>query len=280
MANIRLFEHSSIAGRQLFIAHPGTARYLLAGGEYLNQFEFNDITSSVRLCADLDGPPQTCLLFEHDRFDGQFRAFAFNENRNIISLPYFNDLTSSVLLVSHGSSERFILKRIRESAGERINLTADKQLSGLPGFIRSGDVMIKFTIDAFEIGYSGTALIRMEIPLLYKPPYLLKKTDATLCFYTELYITTDNHLRAAVVGWHYKIEPGIFSNGMAKRLERQAQGMAGYFESSLNEMLHELSWQRWNDVYLLPGRVDRIDADYEGDVSDDCTVILVPMEKE
>jgi hypothetical protein len=279
MANIRLFEHSSIAGRQLFIAHPGTSRYLLAGGEYLNQFEFNDITSSVRLCADREEPPQTCLLFEHDRFDGKFRAFAFSENRNIISLPYFNDLTSSVILVSHGSAGNLIMKSIRESAGERINLATDKLLSGIPGFLRNGEVIMKFTIDAYEIGYSGTALIRMEIPLMYVVPKPLKNPNATISFYTALYITTDNQLRAAVVGWHYMIEPGIFSNGMEKRLKRQIKGMAAYLESSLNEMLHELNWQHWNDVYLLPGRIDCIDADYEGDVSDDCTVILVPMEK-
>lgn len=277
MAHIRLFEHSSIAGRQLFIAHPGKERYLLASGEYLNQFEFNDITSSVSLCADPAGPPQTCLLFEDDRFDGKFRAFAFNENRSIISLPYFNDLTSSVILVSHDPSAKNILKSIRELAGVRINQTVERQLNTFPGFSMNGDVLVKFTIDAFEIGHAGKALIRMEIPLQFHAFFPLKKTNLTLSIYTELFITADNRLKAGVIGWHYLIEPGVLASILEKKLQRQAPVLISYLETTINTMLLDLNWQRWKDVYLLPGRTSRIDMDYEGEVNDDCTVILVPL---
>ncbi|MBS0001316.1 MAG: hypothetical protein KFF73_20190 [Cyclobacteriaceae bacterium] len=277
MANIRLFEHSSIAGRQLFLAHPDRKRFLLVSGDFLNEYEFNDIASSARLCTSPDDPVQMCFLFENGRFDGKFKAFAYQENRNIISLPYYNDMTSSAILVSQDAAEEKNILNVRKLAGEKINSSVDRQLQNFPGLSRDGDVLFKFSIDAFEIGHFGNDLINLEIPLLFNASFPFREYKVTLNHYIDLFITQENILKAAVAGWHYLVEPGILAHGIEKKLLKYSPGFTGYIESEINNMLHEQNWQRWKDVYLLPGRTDRIDIDYEGEVSDDCTVVLVPM---
>ena len=276
MANIRLFEHSSISGRQLFIAHATEARYLLADGEYLDYFEFNDITSSVRLSATPGEPQQTCFLFEEGRFDGRFKAFAFRENRDIISLPYFNDLTSSVILVSHTSFKDNILLSLRETAGEQINLAIDKHLSAYPGFSRNGDVLLNFTIDNFEIGQFGNDLVGMEIPLLCNGRSRGIKSSATLNLYIDLFINGNNRLNAAIVGWRYAIEPGRQAEYIENNLIHYSPGLINSIETSLDNVMHEINFRQWRDIYLMPGRTDRIDIDYDGTTRDDCTLVLVP----
>lgn len=276
MANVRLFEHTSIAGRQLFITHTKRSRYLLAGGDFLNRYEFNKITSSVRLCAGAEKRPQMCLLFEDERFGGKFKVLAFHEDRNLISLPYYNDLTSSAILVSHDPGEKEIVINFRNSAGKEIDEMADSLIRDMPGFRRNGDVALIFAIDAFEIGQFGNDLVKAVIPIEYHPPFLLKKTNITISFYIDLFIAEDNILKSAVSGWHYRVEPGILANDLENKLKRNVPRMTQVVESSLGNMLHEMNWRRWKDVYLLPGRMNKIDEDYEGDTSDDCSVVLIP----
>jgi len=278
MANIRLFEHSNIAGRQLFLASPSSTRYLLATSSFLDEFDFNDITSSVRLSTVSKDPSQSCLLFENDRFDGKFKAFAFNKTRDIISLPYYNDLTSSVILVSHDPEPQKTVFALRKVAGDRINQSVDRQLITFPGLKREKDVLLKFTIDAYEIGQYGNDLVKVEIPLTLQTPFPFKKYRIHLNYYIDLFINPQHVLEAAVVGWHYWVEAGILSKSIEKLVISDAADSPLILESLLNIVLHEFSWHRWKDVYLLPGATDAIDKDYEGNVDDDCTVVLVPLD--
>jgi hypothetical protein len=275
MANIRLFEHSNIAGRQLILSNPRSPRYLLATASFLNEFDFNDITSSVRLSTGPEDPPQTCFLFENDRFNGKFKAYAFNETRNIISLPYYNDLTSSVILVSHDPSPRLTLFNLRQLLVERINQAMDRELTSFSEVTRNENTGLKFVVDAYEIGQFGNDLLKIEIPLTIHTPFPLKNYRINLDFFVDLFLDQGDTLKAGSVGWHYLIEPGVLSKSIETRLKLYASNTPCLLESIINQVLQEFNWQRWKDVYLLPGMTDRIDKDYEGDVNDDCTLVLV-----
>lgn len=275
MANIRLFEHSDIAGRQLFITCPTSERYILATSQFLNEFEFNDITSSVKLSASLKDPFHTCILFENDRFDGKFKAFSFNNIRNIISLPYFNDLTSSVILVTHDQTSRVTMVGLRHLAGTRINDAVDQQLKNYQEVSRNGEVILKFSIDAFEIGQFGNDLVKIEIPLEIQTPFPYRNYQAKLGYYIDLFMTDQHILKAGIVGSSYWIMPGVLSGTIEKHLKINSLNTARLIDSEVNNLLHELNWHRWKDIYLLPGLTDHIDKDYEGNVEDDCTLVLV-----
>jgi hypothetical protein len=278
MANIRLFEHSSIAGRQLFIGSPSPRRYVLASAQFLEEFEFNDITSSVRLSAHPKESYHTCYLFENDRFDGQFRAFAFKGNRNIISLPYFNDLTSSVILVSQEPGNKIHLAGIRKFAGDRINQVIDQQLKPFPEIKRNANVLLKLSIDAYEFGQYGKDLLKIEIPLEIKPFIPYGRYLVKLAYYIDLIITDTHMLKAKVAGSSYWISPGLLSGMIEIKMKNHLQNIGRWIESEINQVLHEFNWLHWKDVYLLPGLVSDIEKDYEGHVDDDCTVVFVAME--
>jgi hypothetical protein len=278
MANIRLFEHSNIAGRQLFISSPKAQRYVLATSQFLDEFEFNNITSSVRLSANTKEPCHSCILFENDRFEGQFKAFAFNDVRNIISLPYFNDLTSSVILVSQEPGEKVTLTCLREWAGDRINLAVDHELNSFPEITRNGNILIKFSIDAYEIGQFGNDLVKIDIPLDIRSPFPFGHYQVKLVYYVDLFITEPNILKAGVVGGSYWIMQGLLSRNIESRLHYYSRKIALLIESEINQLLHEFSWHPWKDIYLLPGLVKDTEKDFEGDVEDDCTVVLVPLD--
>ncbi len=278
MANIRLFEHSNIAGRQLFITSAVAQRYVLAPSQFLDEFEFNDITSSVRLSANTQEPFHTCILFENDRFDGQFKAYAFNNIRNIISLPYFNDLTSSVILVSHEQGRNISLVGLRQWAGERINQTVDQQLISYPEIARNGNVLLKFSIDAYEIGHFGNDLVKIEIPLEIRPSFPYGCYQVKLIYYVNLFLTDQHILKACVSGGSYQISHGLLSRIIENKLQTHAKKVAQSLDSEIKQFLHELNWHRWKDVYLLPGLTTDLEKDYEGNVEDDCTVVLVPSE--
>lgn len=277
MANIRLFEHSNIAGRQLFIASPHPERYVLAPAGFLESFEFNDITSSVRLGADPEDGNHTCFLFENNRFDGQFRAYAFKDTRNIISLPYFNDLTSSVILVSHDPTTQPILVGLRQSAGEQIDLAVDQQLNSFPELKRNGPVSLKFSIDAYEIGHSGRDLIKISIPLEVSPSFPYRHYQVNVIAYVALFINEEHVLMAEIKGISCQISAGLLSGIIEKKIKRYIRTIARLIDGEINQVLHEFKWLRWKDVYLLPGLTTDLTKDYDGNVEDDCTVVLVPL---
>ena len=278
MANIRLFEHSNIAGRQLFISSPKAQRYVLAPSQFLDEFEFNDITSSVRLSANTKEPYHTCILFENDRFDGKFKAYAFNDVRNIISLPYFNDLTSSVIMVSHETISPLTLLGLRQMMGQRINEVVDNHLKSFPEIVRNGDVLLKFTIDSYEVDQFGNDLVKVELPLEIQTSFPYRNHQVKLTYLVDLFITHQHVLKAGIVGGCYWIKQGMLSRTIEKTMLGHSRQIGSWINAEINQSLNEYNWLVWKDVYLLPGLASNVDKDYEGDVDEDCTVVLVPLE--
>lgn len=277
MANARLFEHNDFRGRQLFIDNPAPQRYLLATFGWLNDQSFNDIGSSLRLGASSDLPPNTCILFEHPRFQGNFRAFAYNGNRDINALSGFNDVTSTVLLISHDPNPRKTVLNIKSLAGARLNTALDERLREIPEVRRRADVSLLFAIDVHEIGQFGNDLVKIEVPLTIVTPWPLSNVNAEIGYYVDLFINGDNVLQGAIVGWWYRIDGSWVTNSIEGRLRPQVEGSIGEVEAQLNSMLRELNWHRWTDVYLLPGR-GSVNGDFSGNISDDCTIVLPFME--
>lgn len=272
MASVRLFEHVDFAGRNVLVDNPGHQRYLLATDGFLKGLHFNDVTSSLQMRSATTSIPSTVLLFQHKRFSGRLKAFAYNGNRDVGSLPDFNDLTSSVLLMDHDPNPNTTLLPIRELAGGRLNDAIDTNLADVHHASRSGDVLVKFTIDLFEVSLFGVDLMLVEIPV--KIHTSLSAYKAKIRYWIKLFIDGSHRVRGYVAAWGYWIEGGLLTGSIEHQLRPQVESNIGNLETQLNAMLVELDFHQWTDVYLMPGRAS-VTADYNGRLDDDCTVVLL-----
>ena len=274
MASARLFRDANFSGNQLLIDNPGHARYLLATFGFLNELNFNDRVSSVRLRSNAPAIPSMCLLFQHARFAGDFQAFAYNGARDLASLPGFNDRTSSVLLVDHSTSPDITVIRLRALGGDRINDAIDEQLSSDNRVRRRGDVRLKFVIDLFEVSRFGEDLMLLEIPIRISTQWPFGDYSAEIRYWIKFFVNAKSELQAAVVAWGYWIEGGLLTGSIEGDLRPKVQDNIGAVESQLNSMLLELNWHHWTDVYLMPGSAGQPPDDYSGNVDDECSLVL------
>lgn len=273
MASARLFEHDNFAGRNLLIDNPGHQRYLLAPFGFLNGLSFNDIVSSMQLRSSTPAIPSMCLIFENARFDGRFKAFAYNANRDVGSLPDFNDLTSSVLLIDHNPRRDRSVFALRQMAGNKINDAIDSQLSSVSEASRDGDVRLKFVIDLFEVSLFGVDLMLIEVPIKIHTPWPFSDYAAKIRYWVRFFLDSNHRVGAFVAAWGYWIEGGILTGSIESRLRPQVENNIGTVETQLNTMLTELDFHRWTDVYLMPGAAS-VTSDYDGNVDDDCSIVL------
>lgn len=274
VSSARLFEHENFQGRQLFIDNHEAKRYVLIPFGYFDGLRFNDVTSSLKLHTSGASSvlnENTCILFEHAGFQGNFRAFAFSRNREINRLPDFNDQCSSGLLVSHDLNPNKTLISVKRLVGEKFNEAADRQLGQKPGKVwRSGDVMATFALDE----QNGNDLMKLEIPITVKTPWWYpSNVYASFGYYIDFFIDANHHLQAAVVSYWYSIEATPFGGAIRDELKPEVEKGVGYLQAELNSMLKELDWHKWADVYLLPG-AGTVGGDFSGHINDDCTLVL------
>lgn len=272
MASARIFEHNNFAGRSLLLDNPSGQRYLLATYDFLRGLSFNDITSSVRLRTSTPAIRSSCLLFEHSRFSGRFQCLAYNAARDVASLPAFNDLTSSVLLMNHSPAPRSIFA-LRTLAGNRLNTAIDEQLARVNEVSRSGPVTLRFTIDLWEVSRFGEDLMRLEVPIRVHTPWPFSDYSARIRYWVKFFLDSARRLRGFVAAWGYWIEGGILTGSIESRLRPQVESNIGAVETQLNNMLRDLNFHRWTDVYLMPGQAS-VDSDYGGQIDDDCSLVL------
>lgn len=272
MASARIFEHNSFAGRNVLLDNPSGQRYMLATFDFLRGLSFNDITSSVRLRTGAPTVRSTCLLFEHSRFSGRFRGMAYNSARDVASLPDFNDLTSSVLLMNHSPAPRSVFA-LRTLAGNRVDRAIDDQLASVSEVSRNGAVILRFVIDLWEVSRFGEDLMLIEVPIRIHTPWPFSDYSAKIRYWVEFFLDSSRQLRGFIAAWGYWIEGGILTGSIEGRLRPQVESNIGTVETQLNNMLRELNFHRWTDVYLMPGRAS-VDSDYEGHIDDDCSLVL------
>jgi hypothetical protein len=274
MASARVFEHNDFRGRSALIDNPGHQRFLLATFDFRDGLGFNDILSSLQLRSSTRAIPSSCILFEHTRFSGRIKAFAYNANRDVDELPDFNDVTSSVLLMDHDPRQARTVLHLRQLAGDRLNTAIDDELASSSDASRDGDVVVKFVIDLFEVSLFGTDLLLLEIPVRIHTPWPFSDYSAQIRYYMRLFINDVGQCRGFVTAWGYWIEGGILTGSIEGRLRQQIPDKIGSVETRLNNMLTELDFHRWNDVYLMPGSA-AVTADYDSTLDEDCTIVLL-----
>jgi len=272
MSSARFFEHNNFAGRNFLMANP-SLRYFLLTFDFLNGLNFNDILSSIQLRSGGQSTPSTCLLFEHSRFQGRIKAFAYNADRDINSLPDFNDLTSSVLMMDHDPNPNKTILALRQLGGSQLNQAIDDALQNVSEGSRNGDVLLKFTIDLFEVSLFGVDLMLIEIPIKLHTPWPFSDYDAKIRYWVKLFIDSGHRLQGFVAAWGYWIEGGILTGSIESRLRPKVEEKIGTVETHLNNMLKEVNFHQWTDVYLMPGAAS-VTSDYDGNVADDCSVVL------
>jgi hypothetical protein len=273
MASARFFQDNNFSGRNLLLDNPSHQRYVLAPFDFINAHNFNDLISSMRLRTSTRAIPSSVLLFQDARFSGQVRGFAYREDRDISSLPDFNDQTSSILLMDHSANPTTTLP-LRSMAGTRLNTAIDQQLAGNSQVSRSGDVLLKFVIDLSEASLSGIDLMLMETPVKVHTGFPFGDYAAKIRYWVNFFINESHQVGGMVAAWGYWIQGGILTGSIESRLRPQVENNIGTVETQLNNMLTELDFHEWSDVYLMPGEADP-STDYSSSVDADCSIVLV-----
>jgi len=272
MASVRLFRNASFGGSSLLVDNVTGSRYMLAPGAYLFSQGFLGVTSSLRLRTSTPDVQSTCVLFDGWRFSGSLRSFAYTQNRDVASLPGFNDRTASVLLMNHPPGQRSAFA-LRSLAGSQLNAAIDTQLALVSEVSRNGAVLLRFTIDAHEIDRYGDDVMLVQVPIRIHTPSPFSDYSAQIRYWIKFFIDGQSRVRAFVCGWGYWIEGGILTGSIESRLRPRVRSNIGVVESQLNAMLQELSFHRWTDAYLMPGGAS-VTGDYSGHANDDCTLVL------
>lgn len=70
-----------------------------------------------------------------------------------------------------------------------------------------------------------------------------------------------------------RIEGGILTGSIEGRLRPRVQANIGAVETQVNNMLKELDFHQWTDVYLMPAAA-AVAADFSGSLDDDVTIVL------
>jgi hypothetical protein len=273
MASARFFQDNNFGGRNLLLDNPSHDRYLLAPFDFINAHNFNDLISSMQLRSSTRTIPSSVLLFQDARFSGQVKGFAYRADRDISSLPDFNDRTSSIILMDHSANPTTSLA-LRTLAGTRLNTAIDQQLAGNSSVSRSGNVLLKFVIDLSEASLFGVDLMLIETPIKVHTGYPFGDYDAKIRYWINFFINSSHQVGGSVAAWGYWIEGGILTGSIESRLRPQVQGNIGTVETQLNNLLTELDFHEWSDVYLMPGEADPT-ADYTSSVDADCSIVLV-----
>lgn len=239
-----------------------------------DNYGLNDSISSLKIPIHSSNEQVTAILFEHPNCMGKFQAFSGDwKFRAIPDLNKynFNDITSSVLVISHSDRE-FLPLRLGEIAGKDAEDVVDNALSSVSEASRRGD--LTFTWALWPSYHPSKIFVRLDVPLNIHisawPDYA-----AEIRYYVYFYIDSSDTLKGVAYYAETWVAGGIMAGSIMSRLKPEVVKAAGEINSYLNDTLDAYKSTKWESVYLMPGKAPMLrPADYSGTVTDDVSIIL------
>lgn len=275
MAGLRVYKHSNFGGNSAYWSHSVGNRYYNISKGTLQSMSLHDKISSLRLYCS-SNERETAILFSNDRYKGRFIAFSGSHPRRDIpqlSGNYnFNDITSSILLISHSDNE-FLPISLGQHMSENASAEVDAILAQMSRVKRRGNIV--FTWEMWPYFSPLKKYIRIDLPLRINVPAALD-LNARISYFVYLYIDNSYKLRGTVDKADTWVANGLYSGKVNKRLNTEAQNSIGMVTAILNDALTELEYHEWKAFYLMPGIAPiGLPSDYMGSVTDDVTIMLV-----
>jgi hypothetical protein len=241
------------------------------------QMGMNDIFSSLSFGASDDEVGGVVLLFEHERYFGEYRAYIPTPGRTTF-VNYvgndFNDKTSSALIV-----RRFPRETQPVSLGSLVPRSAIIDIiNSTPKVRPNGDPV--FTWDMWPVG--GTAndfhpndvnstFIYVIVPIMVHTPWPFADYQAQARYWINLYVDGNGQIQGYVAYWGYWVEGGIISDDVAAGLRDAIPGTLPQVNALIGQALALANLGGpYSFVYYLPGRFQ-----LAGSVFDDVTLVTV-----
>lgn len=270
-----LYEHGIGVGRSSFES-------MTPGFGYWRRPSFvpmgmNDIFSSLSLGASSDEVGGVVLLFEHERYFGQYRAYIPTPGRtndvNYVGND-FNDMTSSALIV-----RRFARETSPVTLGALVPKSSITDIVNATPLVRpNGDPI--FTWDLWPTG--GTSgdfhpndvsktFVYVIVPIMVHTPPPFADYQAQVRYWIYLYVDGSGQLQGYVAWWGYWVEGGIISGDVEAGLKDKIPGTIPQVNDLVGNAVAAANvGAPYSYVYYLPGRFQ-----LAGNVFDDVTVVAV-----
>jgi hypothetical protein len=269
-----LHEHASFRGMASFES-------MTPGWGYWRRPTFvpmgmNDIFSSLTFGASDNEVGGAVLLFEHERYFGQYRAFPPTPGRTT-SVHYigndFNDMTSSALIVRRFPRETLVgLSSLvpKRAIIDIINKTPKVRPNGDP----------IFTWDMWPTGGTSSdwhpndvnsAFIYVIVPIMVHTPWPYADYQAQARYWIYLFVDGNGRLQGYVAYWGYWVEGGVIEGKVAAGLREAIPGTIPQVNALVTRALgfaNAVDFYQY--VYYLPGRFQ-----LAGHVFDDVTLVAV-----
>jgi hypothetical protein len=270
-----LYEHADFRGMASFES-------MTPGWGYWRRPTFvpmgmNDIFSSLSFGASADEVGGVVLLFEHERYFGQYRAYIPTPGRTTF-VNYvgndFNDVTSSALIV-----RRFPRETQPISLSGLVPKSAITDIVNATPKVRpDGDPI--FTWDMWPTGgVSGdwhpndvnSTFIYVIVPIMVHTPWPYSDYHAQARYWIYLYVDGNGQLQGYVAYWGYWVESGIISGRVGAGLKDAIPGTIPQVNALVGRAVALANaGGPYSYVYYLPGRFQ-----LAGNVLDDVTIVAV-----
>jgi hypothetical protein len=270
-----LYEHADFGGMASFDSMtPGWGYWRRPS---FVQMGMNDIFSSLSFGASDDEVGGVVLLFEHERYFGQYRAYIPTPGRtdfvNYVGND-FNDMTSSALIV-----RRFANETPPVTLGSLVPKSAIIDIvNATPKVYPDGDPI--FTWDMWPAGgVSGdwhpddvnSTFIYVIVPVMVHTPWPYSDYHAQARYWINLYIDGNGQMQGYVAYWGYWVEGGIISDDVAAGLRDAIPGTIPQVNNLVGQAVGLANvGGPYSYVYYLPGRFQ-----LAGNVFDDVSIVAV-----
>jgi hypothetical protein len=270
-----LYEHADFGGRASYES-------MTPGPGYWRRPTFapmgmNDIFSSLSFGASADEVGGVVLLFEHERYFGQYRAYIPTPGQtsfvNYVGND-FNDKTESALIV-----RRFP----RETPPLSLDSLVQKSkiidiINATPKVRPDGDPI--FTWDMWPAGGPSndwhpndvnSIFIYVIVPIMVHTPWPYPDYHAQARYWIFLYVDGNGKLQGYVAYWGYWVEGGSISGDVEAGLRDAIPGTIPQVNALVGQAISLANaGGTYSYVYYLPGRFQ-----LAGNVFDDVTVVAV-----
>jgi hypothetical protein len=270
----RFFEHANLAGRSVVLVDNGGFSGRMRAND-LRAVGLHDTISSLSLSTD---PPEflsSLLVFEHDRYVGNFRGFEISGGGNRV-VNYIgdmlNDRISSALTFRHTRTDvRIVLGDLL------IREVIDREIEKADGIYPRGGT--ELTWDAYPAAeqegepYSPWfSYILVKIPFSVDVPHWWDY-DAEFRIWVRPILDGSGQLQLFIAFSYMWVDGGFYHDEIRDRLVREFSARLGTFTSLFNGIAALINLQSpFRGVSLLPGAMRG--GDYIGATTDDVTLVL------
>ncbi|MEO7143303.1 MAG: hypothetical protein ABI165_07335 [Bryobacteraceae bacterium] len=276
LATALLYSGPNQTGASLLTGIGSGDRYGLIPNSLLSSRGLIDSIASGRL--DCSAADLNLVMFHNNDYTGQFFQISLSGTQGETTFWHTGQVNSALLIASNNSGaneHRIGFVGIFRAEWDSF---LDHQLQGSQ-VTRDVDPLLTWQMFPASDQWlsSNLTYLRIHQPLHVHMPWYWPDYQASVDYNVELYVTSDNHLRAWVADYEWWVESGAKSGQIGAKLDPQARAGMSALQTELNQKLTETDlFGAVKAVYYLPDRqLSPIGTGtFGGDTGNDITIVI------